>query len=224
VVALSPREAWVVGDLGVVLRTRDGSRWERVQLPEEVFADEETPERILNAIHFHDRDHGWIVGEFGTVLRTTDGGESWQGDRRFVGVPADLYLFDVSSLDPSRLAAAGLAGSVVVSEDGGVTWQARPTGLDASLYGIVWDNPRGIVVGDRGEIAASADQGESWKRPRRPPLFDWLADVGDAGRVSHAVGERGVILRSEDAGASWTRLRGPRPAPVKRDGAASPAP
>jgi photosystem II stability/assembly factor-like uncharacterized protein len=222
--ALSPREAWAVGDLGVVLRTRDGRRWEQVLLPEDSFSDDETPERIFNAIHFHDPAHGWIVGEFGTVLRTLDGGETWSGQRSFTDVPSDLYLFDVASLDASRLATVGLAGIVLVSGDGGATWAAHPTGLGAALYGISWGNPRGIAVGDRGEIVATSDQGASWRLARRPPLFDWLSGVTDTNRLAYAVGERGVILRSDDAGASWTSVRGARPAPVLPAGATVPAP
>jgi photosystem II stability/assembly factor-like uncharacterized protein len=209
VAALSPDEAWAVGDLGALFRVRDGEHWERVVLPDAVFADGETAERILNAVDFYDRERGWIVGEFGTVLRTTDGGETWTGERRFDGVPGDLYLFDVAHGDAGMVAAVGLAGEVMVSRDGGATWNPSASGLNSALYGITWGSPEGAAVGDRGEIIVSADSGRSWQPARRPPLFEWLTGVSEAEKAVYAVGERGVILRSRDAGASWEQLRGP---------------
>jgi photosystem II stability/assembly factor-like uncharacterized protein len=209
VAALSPDEAWAVGDLGALFRVRDGVHWERVVLSDAVFADGETAERILNAVDFYDHERGWIVGEFGTVLRTTDSGETWIGERRFDGVPGDLYLFDVAHSDASTVAAVGLAGQVVVSRDGGASWNPSSSGLDSALYGITWGSPDGAAVGDRGAIIVSADSGRSWAPARRPPLFEWLTGVSEARNALYAVGERGVILRSRDAGVSWEQLRGP---------------
>jgi photosystem II stability/assembly factor-like uncharacterized protein len=209
VAALSPDEAWAVGDLGALFRVRDGEHWERVVLPDAVFADGETAERIFNAVDFYDHERGWIVGEFGTVLRTTDGGETWIGERRFDGIPADLYLFDVAHSDANTVAAVGLAGQVLVSRDGGASWKPSSSGLDSALYGITWGSPEGAAVGDRGEIIVSADSGRSWQPARRPPLFEWLTGVSEGGKALYAVGERGVLLRSLDAGATWEQLRGP---------------
>jgi photosystem II stability/assembly factor-like uncharacterized protein len=217
VAAVSAREAWAVGDLGVVARTRDGERWETVTIPPEAFADAETPERILNGVDFADAERGWIVGEFGTVLRTTDGGGTWHGERRFLDAAPDLYLFDVSALDARRVAVTGLAGTVLVSDDGGETFERRATGIAAALYGISWRNPHGVAVGDRGEIRTSLDFGRSWRSPERPPHFAWLQGIeqGDGdGAHLYAVGEKGVVLRSDDRGASWRQLRG-TPAPPR---------
>lgn len=223
VAALSPAEAWAVGDLGALFRVRDGERWERVSLPDAVFADGETSERILNAVDFYDHERGWIVGEFGTVLRTTDGGETWTGERRFEDVPSDLYLFDVTHRDESMVVAVGLAGRVLVSRDGGTSWKPSSSGLQSALYGITWGNPDGVAVGDRGEIIVSADSGFGWQSARRPPLFEWLSGVSDAGRkLFYAVGERGVVVRSKDDGVSWEQLRGPHPASERGVGAAAP--
>jgi photosystem II stability/assembly factor-like uncharacterized protein len=216
VAAVSPREAWAVGDLGAVLRTRDGERWEQVAIPPEAFADDETPERILNAVDFADASHGWIAGEFGTVLRTRDGGATWRGERRFLDAPADLYLFGLSAMDAQRVAVSGVAGAVLVSDDGGETWSTRRTGLPAGLFGISWRNPRGIAVGERGEIRATSDLGQTWREPGRPPLFTWLQGIVQPGERRHlfTVGEKGVVLRSDDLGSTWTQLRGAAPPPL----------
>ncbi|MGH9885383.1 MAG: WD40/YVTN/BNR-like repeat-containing protein, partial [bacterium] len=49
VAALSPTEAWIVGDLGMVLRTRDGQTWEKVSFDAASYGDDNVPERLLNA-------------------------------------------------------------------------------------------------------------------------------------------------------------------------------
>jgi photosystem II stability/assembly factor-like uncharacterized protein len=211
VCALSPDEAWAVGDLGVLLRRRAGG-WESVAIPPESFADENVPDRILNAVDFLDPLHGWIVGEFGTTLRTTDGGATWVGARTFIGVAQDLYLFDVSALDERRAAAVGLAGNVLVTEDGGATWEPRRTETSAPLYGIAWGDEIGIAVGNRGEMFATEDAGRSWLAPKRPRVFNWLSGV-TRGSGFYAVGEKGLVLRSED-GESWSQLAGREPPPL----------
>ena len=106
VAAVSPTEAFAVGDLGVVLRTRDGQTWEKVPLDPAVLADDNIPERIYNAVVFTSPMEGWIAGEFATVLRTTDGGNTWVGERTIEGAPNDLYLFNIS-VAPGGPAAGG---------------------------------------------------------------------------------------------------------------------
>jgi photosystem II stability/assembly factor-like uncharacterized protein len=213
--AVSDREAWCVGDLGIVLHTRDGELWEPVAIPEEVFADAEVTDRILNAVDFTDPQHGWIAGEFGTVLRTRDGGETWVGERSFQGASDDAYLFDVSAVSADEAAVSGLAGTVLVTSDGGYTWEARRIATASAVYAVSWDLPGGAAVANRGEIFATEDRGRSWSEPSRPAFFNWLAGIATAGNGRlFAVGEQGLILRSDDAGASWRQLFGREPPPL----------
>jgi len=58
---------WLVGDGGLILRTEDGSTWQRV--------DSGTT-RTLRRVCFRGGD-GWIVGDGGTVLHSSDGGVHW---------------------------------------------------------------------------------------------------------------------------------------------------
>lgn len=217
---LSADEAWAVGDLGVVLHVRDGARWELVSIPEEVYVDGEVPDRILNGVEFTEPLHGWIVGEFATTLRTSDGGATWSAERRLADTPPDLYLFSIRALDARRAAVVGLAGTVLVTGDGGALWTPLHTGTSAPLYDIAWWGRGMTVVGDRGVVLDSPDEGGSWRDPPRPRLFNWLSAVtrSDDGRL-YAVGEKGVVLRSDDDGASWSQVRGREPR-LKGGGAA----
>jgi photosystem II stability/assembly factor-like uncharacterized protein len=209
IAALSPTSAFAVGDLGIVLRTRDGKTWERVTLDQTTLADDNVPDRIFNGIVFTSPTDGRIGGEFATVLRTHDGGETWTGARQIVGAPSDLYLFGVSAGDGSA-AAVGLAGGVLVGNADGSEWTSRSVETSAGLFAIAWQGQRGITAGDRGVLFVTSDGGATWTEPKRPKLFNWIAGtafVGQNGAL--AVGEGGLILRSEDGGASWTSAAAP---------------
>lgn len=222
--AIGPDEAWTVGDLGVVLHTTDGgATWQARPIPAEAFADENFPERILNGVHFTDAQHGWITGEFGTTLRTSDGGATWVGAREFVDTVTDLYLFDVAAQSEGRAAVTGLAGAVLVTTDGGARWERRTAPTGAGLFGVAWSGSNGIVLGDRGELFVTGDDGLSWQSPDRPKLFNWLRAVTFSDTVrAIAVGERGLILSSDDGGRHWQQRRGQPP--MARAGVSVPEP
>jgi photosystem II stability/assembly factor-like uncharacterized protein len=125
------------------------------------YADENVPERLLNAVVFTSPTDGWIAGEFATLLRTTDGGETWVGQRSINGAPADLYLFNLSAAPGGPAAAVGLAGSVLVSSDAGAVWESRSVDTTAELFAIAWNGEHGARGGDRGVIFVSTDGGRS---------------------------------------------------------------
>jgi len=209
VAALSATSAVAVGDLGTVLRTRDGATWEKLSFDATTYADDNVPDRILNAVVFTSPTDGWIGGEFATLLRTHDGGETWTGARQISGAPSDLYLFNVSAGDGSA-AAVGLAGGVLVANAEGTEWTSHSVDTTAGLFAIAWQGQRGVTAGDRGVLFVTSDGGATWKEPNRPKLFNWIAGttfVGEHGAI--AVGEGGLILHSEDNGASWTSASAP---------------
>jgi photosystem II stability/assembly factor-like uncharacterized protein len=85
------------------------------------------------------------------------------------GVPSDKALYNVAwdARDPRRLAIAGWAFGLLVSEDGGQTWTLRNAGLPEPAR--VW---RTAIDPDDGRLYASLDQkalyvsddfGRTWK-------------------------------------------------------------
>jgi photosystem II stability/assembly factor-like uncharacterized protein len=204
VAATSPTSAFAVGDLGTVLRTRDGATWEKVPLDATTYADDNVPDRILNGVVFTSPTDGFIGGEFATLLRTHDGGETWTGTRQITGAPTDLYLFNLSA-GSGTAAAVGLAGGVLVANADGTEWSSRSVETSAGLFAIAWEGQRGIAAGDRGVLFVTSDGGATWKEATRPKLFSWIgstAFVGESGAI--AVGEGGLILHSADGGTTWT--------------------
>jgi photosystem II stability/assembly factor-like uncharacterized protein len=204
VAATSPTSAFAVGDLGTVLRTRDGATWEKVPFDATTYADDNVPDRILNGVVFTSPTDGFIGGEFATLLRTHDGGDTWTGTRQITGAPTDLYLFNLSA-GSGAAAAVGLAGGVLVANADGTEWSSHSVETSAGLFAIAWQGQRGIAAGDRGVLFVTSDGGATWKEATRPKLFNWIgsaAFVGASGAI--AVGEGGLILHSADGGATWT--------------------
>ncbi|MGE0758815.1 MAG: YCF48-related protein [Pirellulaceae bacterium] len=117
-----------------------------------------------------DGPRGWLVGDGGLVLTTQDGGLRWEAPRR--PLPAELaHEFDWHTV-AVRGSSCWMAGSpgtcVVLSSDGGATWQCQPTGQSLPIRKIWFlDEQCGWAVGACGTILATQDGGKSWEIQRQ---------------------------------------------------------
>ena len=64
--------------------------------------------------------------------------------------------------------------------------------------------PRLVVVGERGHILISSDDGSSWTQAKVPTRALLTAVHMHDERIGWAVGHDAVILRTDDGGESWT--------------------
>lgn len=134
----SSEKGWVVGEFGLVLRTRDGGKtWVSQRYGGDL------PQ--LYAIQFRDDRRGWAIGQAGNLIHTVDGGQRWSS----VELQTKRDLYDVS-LEGERGVIVG-AGVVLVSEDGGSKWKAaRSTPEDQWLSGVALKSSEAIAVGRGG--------------------------------------------------------------------------
>ena len=120
---------------------------------------------------------------------------------RHTGTPHDA-LFDIE-FDGSYGIAIGSGGSVLTSEDSGLTWkQDRRPETELSLLGVAVDGGRRFIVGQSGEIFRSGD-GAWTKLESGTDARLFQVALGSDGLVA-VVGGFGTILISQDDGASWT--------------------
>lgn len=123
-------------------------------------------------------------------------------DRYALHARADLFAIAARG---ERVAAAGYFGTVIVSQDGGATWDAPQTGTDEPMYAValgpgdeVW------AAGRAGVVLRSEDGGKTWTR--RPTPFNrhvfglYASGTGEA----LAVGDYGLQLHTADGGAHWS--------------------
>ncbi len=72
--------------------------------------------------------------------------------------------------------------------------------LDAAPAGA-----RMVVVGERGHVLLSDDQGETWRQARVPTRATLTSVYFHDAKLGWAVGHDEVILLSDDGGENWTR-------------------
>ena len=80
-----------------------------------------------------------------------------------------------------------------------------PRAVRSLLLDVVHAGPRLVVVGDRGHILTSDDQGRTWTQARVPTRQMLTAVFFVDAQRGWAVGHDAQILFSQDGGQSWTQ-------------------
>jgi photosystem II stability/assembly factor-like uncharacterized protein len=228
---------------GQVFVTRDaGATWELSFTTEEY-----GPELDLRACLAKDRV--LVAGGYQGLLLSTDQGVTWRGPRVYVtqgdsdrpGVPfqvaqgadlANVYSLAADPMNPERMMASALdmasmwgfggRSMVLVTNNGGRTWEDRLRGAGrdcpwpAVLRALRFQSG-GRSLGcpydrDAGFVLLSTDSGILWApvpvaaREEVQPLC-----MESRGREVWVGDTEGAVWHSEDAGATWERRRPLRP-------------
>ncbi len=153
------------------------------------------------------------VGDHGIVLLSDDRGRSF---RQAPSVPLSSPLTGVSFVDAKHGWAVGHWGAILVSSDGGESWQVQRLSSeeDRPLFAVHFFNPRqGVAVGLWSLVLTTDDGGATWTEQTLPaPEGYSRADLNLMGLFADnqgnlfATAERGQLLRSDDQGKSWRYL------------------
>lgn len=134
-----------------------------------------------------------------TEVPAGEGDWAWQNPH-----PQGNDLNGISGPDVGQVWAVGNAGAILVSSDGGLTWQTQLSGTEADLYGVSFsDATHGWVVGAGGTVLATTDAGAHWtSQQSNTNAALWSVHFAD---TSHgwAVGSGGAIVATTNGGASW---------------------
>ena len=171
------------------------------------------PDRFLGSGHPDGREG---LPPFLGLIRSTDAGRTWQpvsllGERDFHVLEADgSRIYGYGSDFESR--RAGL----LVSEDGGRTWEERTPPEPLISLAIDPGDPQRVVASGEDAIYASMDAGRGW-RPLgdTPGMLAWPEQ--DA---LFLVGFDGSVARSSDAGRTWSSVGAVDGPPAAFDSAA----
>lgn len=139
---------------------------------------------------------------YGAVLRSEDGDE-W----RAAALPEDVgWLRACWAGADGLVCAVGDQGRVLVSSDGGSSFEARDVGLRRRLDGVIGDGARLVIVGAEGTILLSEDRGGHF-REIASGTSKLLSDVWRREDGALFVsGTGGTVLGSSD-GERWSVLR-----------------
>jgi photosystem II stability/assembly factor-like uncharacterized protein len=154
---------WAFGEEGVLYTTRDGGdNWERQRVP--------TQKLLLGGL-FLNSEQGWLVGAGATILQTADGGETWREGTlvRFAHDTAtdrdwQRVRFNAASFVNKRRGwAVGSEGRIFATRDGGRTWTAQTSNIQADLYDVkFFDDFEGWAAGAGGTLLHTTDGGNRW--------------------------------------------------------------
>lgn len=121
---------------------------------------------------------------------------------RYQGIVHDA-LYDICFDDSAGL-AVGVAGTVLLSNDQGATWQPQnPLGTEAIL-GLDCTSSNVLAVGQGGVIHRK--EGDSWRKVESGTESRLLNVSANRDGLAIAVGGFGAVLRSRDGGQSWEPL------------------
>ena len=142
------------------------------------------------------------VGERGLVLLSDDNGRQW----RQVPVPVSVGLTAVQFADARNGWAAGHAGVVLATRDGGESWALQLDGREAARLEL--EEATRALPGAADEAAAQARVDTAQRIAAEQPDKPFLAiAASDADNVL-VVGAYGMAMRSTDGGNHWHSLMG----------------
>lgn len=110
-------------------------------------------------------------------------------------------LYDVC-LDGQSGLAVGVAGTVLSTNDAGLTWQDGSAGVSAALLGVSCGKDVSLVVGQGGLILRKAGDGD-WVKIDSGTDQRLLSVSANASGLAVAVGGFGTVLKSTDGGLTW---------------------
>ncbi|MDH3638218.1 MAG: YCF48-related protein [Gammaproteobacteria bacterium] len=133
-------------------------------------------------------------------------------------------LLDAAAIN-GKIVVVGERGHILLSMDGGLTWNQVQAPTRATLTAVYFVNDNiGYAAGHDAVILKTEDGGSTWSRvhyapDEERPLFDiWFKTPQDG----VAVGAYGYYLETRDGGQTWTdRILNPIPLP-EREGESEP--
>lgn len=149
----------------------------------------------------------WAGGTTGTLLRSDDQGRTWSAVR--TGLLAEVKIVEAISAD-----SVIFGGNCALrrSDDSGVTvrrlaWSASDDNCSAGIQAVSFPTSvTGFLLLTSGDIYATSDGGDNWKKRGVAPQGDGTGAVND---MVFQTPQRGVvsvggkILQSTDGGVTW---------------------
>lgn len=116
---------------------------------------------------------------------------------------ADRF-YDVYAMDAKKALVSGYAGKILMTEDGGLTWELIPSGTDKSLYSMHFaDANTGWIVGQEGLILHTKDGGKTWERQKSGANVYLFSITFVDAQNGWAVGDKATYVHTTDGGETW---------------------
>jgi photosystem II stability/assembly factor-like uncharacterized protein len=179
-----------------LLKTSDGgANWEKAKIVGE------GRERFAR-LFFSKNGNGFAVGESGAILGMQDDKKSWKKN----SLPVPFLMLDGAFTDDLHGSLVGGSGTILFTEDGGLTWHPAAVGGTGKtkLNSVFFINQKiGWAVGAQGKVYATINGGKFW-REQNSTVTKNLSDIFFINTAEgFAVGDDGTILHTTTAGNIW---------------------
>lgn len=144
----------------------------------------------------------WVLAFLISSVSVAYASESGQLTVRNQGIPHDA-LYDVCFQQEQGM-AVGVAGAILESSDGGVTWTSNALSEPVALLGADCHGQSSIIVGQGGAIFVRND--DSWQKVESGTSERLLSVSANSQGLAVIVGGFGTLLKSEDGGQNWAPI------------------
>jgi len=143
----------------------------------------------------------WVVGSRTSILSSADKGANWEA----IELGEDAILTTVQFIDAKRGVITGEFGILVMTADGGATWQqqAKIPGDFYPYSAVFTDSRHGWVSGLAGVILYTGDGGKTWTKQVNQTSAPMYALV-KAGEDIYGLGAGGLMVTLR--GNEWSRF------------------
>ena len=178
---------------------------------------------VNELVSFSDRagHSGILAATNNGMYRSFDPGQGWDRIAYGVGFDVRTTCISTSPQNPSMILVGTATSGVLVSHDGGETWQQVSAIPTTSAVNVIVQDPKRsafIYVGTRQAFYMSQDGGEHWSRRGGDlPFGDFTSILinprntdeifaGNAYQNEQKPEKGGGVYRSNDAGTTWARI------------------
>ena len=118
-------------------------------------------------------------------------------------LPQGNRLYDVEVAPEGAVWAVGAAGTLLRSDDGGISWASLGPAVDVGLTSVDFtDELKGHVVGRDGTYLATDDGGSMWTVRTLGEDDLWAVEFVDE-QKGFITGDDGLVRMTTDGGATW---------------------
>jgi photosystem II stability/assembly factor-like uncharacterized protein len=150
------------------------------------------------------------------LYRSDDNGDKWSRVEHGLPNQPEFTALAVAR-EPSEMLYAVVDGTVMVSTDGGLSWQPRNAGLPAAHVESLSVDSAAVSrlwAGGNGRIYSSNDAGASWQafgNPLPEPDTSVRGIAADPAATTVVLTTHRGLYRTIDSGQTWTFLEGNLP-------------
>ncbi|HPI12279.1 MAG TPA: YCF48-related protein, partial [Catalimonadaceae bacterium] len=119
-------------------------------------------------------------------------------------LPTANQLRDVHFINDQTGWAVGEYGTILRTDNGGISWTSQEGGTSKMLNDVLFlNNQTGWVCGSNGTLLKTMNGGETWQQFPFGTVKTLDALSFPVSNIGYAVGENGLIIKTTNGGYSW---------------------